>query len=142
MLLDPQPHWPGLCKMLGLETLTNDARFADHEARTRNAAELVAILEARIETHDWAYWRPIFEAWDAPWELIRTIEEISEDPQVLANDMIFHVAAEGRRLRLVSGPSTFDGQAKPVEFRPAPAMGKPLTNCSVKQAIPQARSPN
>lgn len=37
--------WPGLCRVLGLEHLVENARFANRRARATNAAELVAILD-------------------------------------------------------------------------------------------------
>jgi crotonobetainyl-CoA:carnitine CoA-transferase CaiB-like acyl-CoA transferase len=125
MLLDPRPHWPSLCEMLGLPHLIDDPRFCDNDARMRNAQALSALLAERIGQFDWAHWQALFEDWDAPWELIRTILEVPEDPQVVANDLIFHTPSpNGGELRLVSGPATFDGRAAPLAVRRAPLMGE------------------
>ena len=85
MLLDPRPHWPSFCKLVGLDDLVNDPRFADNVARMQNAVELTAMIGERIGAKDWSEWEPAFDAWDAPWELIRTLDEIKTDPQVIAN---------------------------------------------------------
>ena len=125
MLLDPRPHWRPLCEILKAPELADDPRFIDNDARMQNSAALAAILAEKIGEFDWAHWRPIFEAWDAPWELIRTIPEMPEDPQVIANKLIFNTTLpDGSNLRLVSGPATFDGQAMPIELRRAPLMGE------------------
>lgn len=57
--------------------------------RMANAESLIAQIAERIVQKDWAEWEPAFNAWDAPWELIRTIHELHNDPQVQANGMIF-----------------------------------------------------
>jgi crotonobetainyl-CoA:carnitine CoA-transferase CaiB-like acyl-CoA transferase len=124
MLLDPRPHWGPLCRLLGLEELINDPRFVDNAARQANCDALAAILTDRIGSQTWAEWKPIFEAWDAPWELIRTIMDVKDDPQVLANEMIYNTVVDGTPLRLASGPVTFDGSAKPIGLAPAPGMGE------------------
>lgn len=124
MLLDPRPHWPSLCRMLDLESLIDAPRFADNKARMENCDELVELIAARISARDWAEWAPYFEAWDAPWELVKTIEDVMQDPQVLANEMIFEQEVHGTAVRLVSGPATFDGCAAPIQSRCAPSMGE------------------
>jgi crotonobetainyl-CoA:carnitine CoA-transferase CaiB-like acyl-CoA transferase len=124
MLLDPRPHWPTLCKLVDIEHLVDDPRFADNESRMKNCDELAAIIGEKIGAHDWDYWRPRFDAWDAPWELLRTLFDVSVDPQVIANDMIFHMDFEGTKVRLVSGPAVFDGQAAPLELKGSPGMGE------------------
>jgi crotonobetainyl-CoA:carnitine CoA-transferase CaiB-like acyl-CoA transferase len=123
-LLDPRPHWPGLCRLIGCEELANDPRFVDNEARMANSAVLTDIIGKRIAERDWEEWKPVFDAWDAPWELIRTIHDVAVDPQVLANDMIFDLSVEdGTEVRVVAGPVAFDGRAAPATVRPSPGLG-------------------
>lgn len=124
MLLDPRPHWPGLCNMLGITELIDDPKFADNAARIANCDALAAIIGEKIGAKDWADWEPVFNAWDAPWELIRTIFDVTVDPQAHANEMIFTMEVNGAPVRLVSGPATFNGQAKPIAFRASPGMGE------------------
>jgi crotonobetainyl-CoA:carnitine CoA-transferase CaiB-like acyl-CoA transferase len=124
MLLDPRPHWPGLCRMLGLDELVEDPRFVDHPARTRNGAALAKLIGEKIAGRDWAEWKPIFDTWDAPWELIHTIHDICADPQVLANNMLFDLTMEdGEKVRVVAGPVTFDGRNTLEVPRPSPGLG-------------------
>lgn len=124
MLLDPRPHWTPFCKLLGLPEMAEDPRFVDHVARTANVDALIAIIQARIGEHDWAHWQPIFDAWDAPWELIRTVEDIHRDPQVLANEMVFPMQVGSEQIRVVAGPTAFDGRAAPMVAQASPLMGE------------------
>jgi crotonobetainyl-CoA:carnitine CoA-transferase CaiB-like acyl-CoA transferase len=123
MLLDPRPHWRPLCKLLDLEVLADDPRFAEHEARAKNADALIALIQERIGAHDWSHWKPVFGAWDAPWELIGTVEELATDPQVLANEMVFPMQVGTEKIRVVAGPTAFDGRAAPAVAAPSPGLG-------------------
>jgi len=125
MLLAPDAFWPGLCKMLDMEHCVTDPRFATAQARMENGRELTAMIADRIGAHDWAHWQPMFEAWNAPWELIRSVHEVAADPQALANGMVYDLAApNGQTVKLVSGPVAYDGQAAPQSPRHAPAYGE------------------
>ncbi len=124
MLLDPRPHWAPFCKLLGLPEMAEDPRFVDHPARTLNVDALIAIIQERIGAHDWAHWEPIFAGWDAPWELIRTVADIHSDPQVSANEMLFPLQVGESEIRVVAGPTAFDGRAAPVSAQAAPGMGE------------------
>jgi len=124
MLLDPRPHWRSFCQLVGLEALVDDPRYADNVARMKNSPALTAQIEERIGTKDWAEWQPAFDAWDAPWELIRTIDDVCADPQVHANEMIFNLNVGETRVRVVAGPAAFDGRAAPAEPQGSPWMGE------------------
>ena len=124
MLLDPRPHWPTLCKLVGLEALIDDPLYADNKARMQNATALSEQIAEKIGARDWAEWKPLFDAWDAPWELIQTIEEVTKDPQVHANEMIFDLPMGGSTVRVVAGPAAFDGNAKPADLKSSPGMGE------------------
>jgi crotonobetainyl-CoA:carnitine CoA-transferase CaiB-like acyl-CoA transferase len=144
MLLDPRPHWAPLCRMLGIDTLIDDARFVDNEARMQNADTLIEIIQARVGAKTWEEWRPQFEAWDAPWEMIRTIDDVARDPQVLENEMVFPMQLGDDRIRLVAGPVAFDGRAAPQQLIPSPKLGEQTEELLAelgysKQAIDELR---
>jgi crotonobetainyl-CoA:carnitine CoA-transferase CaiB-like acyl-CoA transferase len=144
MLLDPRPHWAPLCRMLELDELIDDARFVDNEARMKNADLLIDIMQQRIGARTWQQWQPLFEAWDASWEMIQTIDDVASDPQVLANEMIFQMRVGERPIRVVSGPVAFDGRAAPDNPVPSPQLGQQteelLTEIGYsKQAIAELR---
>jgi crotonobetainyl-CoA:carnitine CoA-transferase CaiB-like acyl-CoA transferase len=104
MLLDPRPHWHSFCALVDLPHLFDDPRFVDNPARMKNASELSALIAEKIGAKDWAEWKPSFDAWDAPWELIRTIDDVCEDPQVHANEMIFELTVGEDKVKVVAGP--------------------------------------
>lgn len=124
MLLDPRPHWPSFCRLVGLERLIDDPLFADNAARMKNAAALAALIAERIATKDWAEWQEAFEAWDAPWELVRKIPDIPTDTQVIANDMVVSMNVGETTIRVVAGPATFGGETISSGLNPSPGMGE------------------
>lgn len=125
MLLDPRPHWVPLCRLIGMQGLADDPRFCTTQQRMRHAEELIGILQARIGAHGWReHWAARFEAWDAPWELIRTVEELADDPQVIANEMVFTMQAGAADIRVVAGPTGFDGRAAPIRPQASPSLGQ------------------
>ena len=124
MLLDPRPYWVPLCRLLGLEALAQDPRFLDNEARMRHADELIGIIQKVIGSKDWEEWRPLFDAWDAPWELIRTIEDVSNDPQVHANGMFIPMTLGDQKIRVVASPAAFDGRTALESAVPSPRLGE------------------
>lgn len=123
MLLDPQLHWPLFCQMVGLEEITDDPRFAEEEDRIENCEILVEIIQGQIGKRDWSHWKPLFENWDAPWELIRSIHDVAADPQARANDMIVSLAVGGQQVSLVAGPTAFDGRTTTVDLEASPELG-------------------
>jgi crotonobetainyl-CoA:carnitine CoA-transferase CaiB-like acyl-CoA transferase len=123
MLLDPRPYWAPLCRMLGLDALIEDPRFADEESRVANSEELIPLMQEKIGAKDWARWKPLFEAFGGPWEIIQSIEDLNEDPQVHANEMVFPMDVGDKTIRMVSGPTGFDGTARPDKAYPSPSLG-------------------
>ncbi len=125
MFLDPERYWEPLCRRIDRDDLLGDPRFASIERRVENGADLTDEIAAAIAARDWDDWRPIFEAWDAPWELVKTIHEVAADRQVAANGYLFDVeVSDGRKIKLASGPVGFDGRSAPLEPRRAPMLGE------------------
>lgn len=124
MLLQPDRYYAPLCRMLALDALIEDPRFATPKGRATNAQALLDLFTARVAEEDWALWKPIFGAWDAPWELVQTPHEVAQDPMALANGHMFEAeAGNGQRIKLATGPIALDGEIAPREPKGAPALG-------------------
>jgi crotonobetainyl-CoA:carnitine CoA-transferase CaiB-like acyl-CoA transferase len=125
MLLDPRPYWAPLCRLLDLAHALDDPRFASPQERMRNADALIAFMQERIGAHGWSdFWQARFDAWDAPWELIRSVDELWRDPQVVANEMIFDLNTGDSEIRVVAGPTAFDGRTALSSVCCSPALGE------------------
>ncbi|MBI4965111.1 MAG: CoA transferase [Desulfomonile tiedjei] len=84
--LQPERYWPKVCKALDLERLEHDPSFATIEARSENAAQLVAIFDERFATRPRDEWLNILTQGGCICTPVQTPTEVSNDPQALAND--------------------------------------------------------
>ena len=123
MILNPQPRWSAFCKALGIEHIENDPRFAADDVRNANGEALIPILEETFAKRDFAEWLPLLESLDIPWELISSIHDVANDPQVHANGMMRKMAVGETEVSIVAGPAMWDGSQFSGEPVSAPVLG-------------------
>ncbi|PXA82841.1 carnitine dehydratase [Nostoc sp. 3335mG] len=125
MLLSPDKPWPSFCHLIERPELIDDPLFATGASRIENGAALVALITEEIGARTWAQWQPRFDAWDAPWELIRTIHELGDDPQLHAAGAVFPMhLRNGADVEVVAGPFGFDGVCAPDDPVGSPDLGE------------------
>jgi crotonobetainyl-CoA:carnitine CoA-transferase CaiB-like acyl-CoA transferase len=123
VFLQSDRYWPDLCRALDREDLIDDPRFADHAARGANGEECVAVLDTEFGRRTFAECKALLGGLDAPWAPVQSIEELVDDPQVIANDYVGDVHLEGgESYRLPAVPVQFD--ERPPELRRAPEHGE------------------
>lgn len=90
--LPDEPYWSPLCKTIGLEDLEHDPRFSTRDKRLENNMELIAVLDEVMMTKTRDEWGKLLDKHGIIWTLIpSSFEEVTKDPQVLANDHIVEV---------------------------------------------------
>jgi len=87
-LAPPEPYWNRFCEAVGRPELADDPRFNSREARTENRDALRTVLEEAFKGRSLEEWRPILTTAELLWSPIQTPEEVVDDPQVRANDVI------------------------------------------------------
>jgi crotonobetainyl-CoA:carnitine CoA-transferase CaiB-like acyl-CoA transferase len=123
MLVASPPHWPALAKAVGHPELLDDPRFADPESMVRNASSLAAILDAEFRSRPLAHWKDVLDAARITYGLVQTPEEVAEDPQLQANDIVVPIEGAEELELTVSSPITVHGRAKVAATR-APELGE------------------
>ena len=114
---ESERHWPGIVAALGDSALLQDARFATPRERRRNAQALVAAMDVLTARHTREQWAAIFRGHDVWWAPINSVDDLLQDPQVLASGAFIHVPVpEGQ-----ATPEGFNGIATPVDFGLTPA---------------------
>jgi crotonobetainyl-CoA:carnitine CoA-transferase CaiB-like acyl-CoA transferase len=113
-------RWEKFKECLGASALS-DPRFATHEGREANAHELIAVLDEIFATKDFAEWRTILEAAGIIFGIVAKMEDIEDDPQMLASEALVPFADD--TTMTVNSPIWIRGQQK-VKPRPAPAVGE------------------
>jgi len=123
VFLEADRYWPAFCRLIGRAELADDPRFVDLQARREHLDECVAILDAEFARRTFAEWKELLGTLDAPWAPVQAVEELLDDPQVVANGYLGEVSLpDGPTYRLPTVPVQFDGQ--PPVPRRAPEHGE------------------
>lgn len=122
--LSPDKFWPDVCRAMGLEALEKDPRFDSMDNRTKNCQELIAILDKTFASKTRDEWVTVFRASGLIFAPINSILEVTQDPQVLANDYLtdFDHPVLGR-VRTVGFPVTMSQTPFSIR-REAPEFGQ------------------
>lgn len=99
VLLEKQ--FANLMRVLGREDVLADPRFADWASRSENAAALREIIEEGMREGTPAEWEERLTAADVPCSSIRSIDQITDDPQVAHRELISTVPSAFGPMRLV-----------------------------------------
>jgi formyl-CoA transferase len=122
--VEEQKSWPVLAKALGREELTKDERYVDARSRAANAWALVAELDRTFGAQPLAHWKQVLDQARLPYGVVQIPEEIVNDPQLRANDIIVPIANGAATPQYtVNSPMTIRQAAK-VAPRPAPELGQ------------------
>jgi crotonobetainyl-CoA:carnitine CoA-transferase CaiB-like acyl-CoA transferase len=104
---------------MGIKHLERDPKFENYAARSKNAAELVSILDDVFLTGPLSEWIKHFGKWDLLYSPVQNLSEVVADPQILANDYIIDFNHPVYNLvKLVGFPYKFSDA--PLSVRRAP----------------------
>ncbi len=113
-----------LAATLALPSLADDPRFADNEARCRNAGALRELLSQRLRSGPTALWAARLEAAGIPCGPIQDVAQVLADPQVRARNMVVGVAdaALGAPFPVAGNPIKSPAWNDPATRPAAPAL--------------------
>ena len=123
--IEPDRHWPPICRVVGRDDLIDDERFSTPGLRAQNAAELIPELDAGFAELDMAELeRRGADEPDFFWAPINTLDDLLADPQFAASGALIEVPdAEGGSSLMVATP--VDYSRTPVVARShAPQLGQ------------------
>jgi formyl-CoA transferase len=113
-----------LAKAIGRPELLTDARFSDPAKLTANMSQLTAILDGIFATQPMAHWQEVFNGVHITFGAVRGPQEVIDDPQLRANDIVVPLEGAGGKLTsTISSPIQVHGVTK-VPARRAPALGE------------------
>jgi len=113
-------RWEKFKECVGPRAL-DDPRFATVVSREAHAGELIAILDGIFATKDQAEWRAILDAAGLIFGIVADMDEIADDPQILASEALVPFA-DGA-VMTVNSPFWIAGQDK-AKPRRAPRVGQ------------------
>ena len=113
-----------LAKAIGRPDLLTDARFSDPAKLTANMPQLTAILDEAFGAQPMAHWYEVFNGVHITFGAVRGPQEVINDPQLQANDIVVPLEGAGGKLTsTISSPIQVHGVAK-VPARRAPGLGE------------------
>ena len=115
--LPDEPYWSPLCRCIGREDLEHDPRFAMREFRLENNEELIAIFDTVFRTKTRDEWAALFDEHSIVWTHIpMSFEEVTKDPQVLANKHIVDFEhPELGTVKTLTTPIRLNKEAPPIK---------------------------
>src|SRR5690606_22076959 len=112
------------CKVLGLESLPDDERFATNPMRAKNQKILVPMLADVFRTRTVNEWYEAFDAANVPSGPINDFNQVFSDPQIQHREMVVKVPhPQIGEVPMVANPIKFS--ATPVTYGvPPPLVGQ------------------
>ncbi|MCA2320176.1 CoA transferase [Mycobacterium intracellulare] len=108
--LEPERHWPALCRAVGRPEWRDDPRFADARSRAANSAALIVALDEIFATRPLDEWARIFAGEpDFFWSPVNTLEDVVADEQFHAAGGIVDVPDGDAVVPMVATPADFHG---------------------------------
>src|SRR6201996_2488748 len=113
-----------VAKAIGRSDLLTDPRFSDPAKLTAHMNELTAILDEVFCAQPMAHWYEVFNGVHVTFGAVRGPQEVINDPQLRANDIIVPLEGAGGKLTsTISSPIQVHGIAK-VSAKRAPKIGE------------------
>jgi crotonobetainyl-CoA:carnitine CoA-transferase CaiB-like acyl-CoA transferase len=88
-MLQPDRYWAQFCAVLEIPEAATDERFATMMPRMMNCGECIALLDGVFARRPRAEWiTRLGEGGDFIFSIVNAVDDLAEDPQVLANGYV------------------------------------------------------
>jgi formyl-CoA transferase len=115
---------PAVLKAMNREDILADPRFSDPAKLAQNRPQLTAMLDEIFGSQPMSHWYEIFNGVHVPFGAVREPQEVINDPQLRANNIIVPLEGAGEKLTLtISSPIQVRGVTK-VAAKRAPEIGE------------------
>jgi formyl-CoA transferase len=113
-----------VAKAIGRADLLIDPRFSNPAKLVENMPQLAAILDEVFGSQPMAHWYEIFNGVHVTFGVVREPQEVINDPQLRANDIVVPLEGAGGKLTsTISSPIQVHGVGK-VPAKRGPALGE------------------
>ena len=116
-------HFVEVCRLLALDDLIDDPRFADNPSRVSNREALAEAIETVLEKESTDHWIELLGKAGLPVGRLLDLSSVFDDPQVMHNEMLVEMEHDAAGAIKVSGsPLRLDGQPARASLAP-PVLG-------------------
>jgi crotonobetainyl-CoA:carnitine CoA-transferase CaiB-like acyl-CoA transferase len=124
VLIVTPDKFAAVAKAIGRVELLTDPRFSDPAKLTQNMHLLATILDEVFSAQPMTYWYDVFNGAHVTFGAVRGPQEVINDPQLRANDIVVPLEGAGGKLTsTISSPIQVHGVAK-VPAKRAPELGE------------------
>lgn len=116
--------WKRFCKVIGMEQIMDDPKFAVNAKRVENRKDLIDILSKAIETKTGAEWLKLLEDAGIPAGPIYTLDKLFSDPQVLHRKMAVELQHPRAGTIKVTGVPVKLSETPGEIYSPPPLLGQ------------------
>jgi len=115
---------PVILKALSREDILKDPRFSDPAKLAQNRPQLTSMLDEIFGSQPMSHWYEVFSGAQITFGAVREPQEVVNDPQLRANDIVVPLEGAGEKLTsTISSPIQVHGVTK-VPARRAPGIGE------------------
>ncbi len=115
--------WEKFCNIIDKPELINDERFHSNPLRVKNIEALTELITEQLKQKTSEEWLEIFETNNIPSGKINNVEEMMNDPQVIAREMLVDVIQKSGPVKMPGVPIKLS--RTPAEISgPAPELGE------------------
>jgi formyl-CoA transferase len=115
---------PVVAKAIGREDVLKDPRFSDPAKLAQNRPQLTSMLDEIFSSQPMSHWYEVFNGAQITFGAVRGPQEVVNDPQLRANDIVVPLEGAGEKLTsTISSPIQVHGVSK-VPARRAPGIGE------------------
>jgi formyl-CoA transferase len=117
-------QWRQFCENTGKKEWEEDIRFRTNANRVENRSDLIPLLDELFGQGEISHWLSILETIGVPCGPINSIDQVMEDPQVRAREMVINIDhASAGSIQMVASPLKIP-TAPPVIRLPPPMLGE------------------
>jgi formyl-CoA transferase len=122
--VEEDKNWPAFARAIERPDLLTDQRFADAKGRHANSSAFVAELDRAFGAHPLAHWKTVLDAASLPYGVVQTQDEIVNDPQMLANQILVPIVDGGANAKMTVDSPVVIKESPKVAARLAPQLGE------------------
>jgi formyl-CoA transferase len=111
-------QWSRFCNEIGKEEWVVDARFKTNPDRVINRSALISLLDDLFASKTVSLWLEICEKAMVPAARINNIEQVFQDPQVQARNLVVEQEIDGETISMLASPLNIP--TTPITIRHAP----------------------
>ncbi len=119
------PSWPRLARVLNMEWMTDDPRFATQPARLEHKAEFDRLVQEKLMELPAEDWLELMHVEDIPAAPVNALDKVVANPQAQHRNMIIELDhALGGKVKMVGNPLKMPGSIDDTTYLAPPTLGQ------------------